>query len=241
MFGPEQQAHIGLFLRHRPDLHTLAEGGILGAKAKREGWHNVGEHCAISGVMSDNLAELLQLEPSLRAEIVTAAFLHDKDKRRDKERAKLAQQTSNGLTHIQVDSTAYTAAEMKRDDNSLVRVTGMDWRDFDEWGIGEKVIRYVDSSIGPDESGRDTILDWRTRVANLAVRYPDLHQSGLEIYGAPTFDVLREITGQIESELHAIVINNNPSLAIDYPTPENLNDLLRTKMYGPLSFNQHNN
>lgn len=212
-------------IRHLREMRVLKEGGVLG-RGNRE-WRNVSEHCLLAGVMANTLGELLQISPEDLDMVTRVALIHDWDKRVEKETAINGETSYQGdIVYVSYDVEAVSKHEAAK--NGLVRVTGDDWADFDQWGFKEKVLRYVDSSIGPAAGKNAEILSWRDRIAELKRRNSayDL-EVGSRTYGMPLYDKLAEITEAIEQELYIRIINLYPNLADFYPTPDNLTDLIR--------------
>lgn len=89
--------------KYIPEMRALFRGGKL---TKGEGWRNVAEHCFMSGVGTDIIAEALGLSEEDRRALVSSAILSDSGKRWEKRpeqfnspeavRALLVQKLVNG-------------------------------------------------------------------------------------------------------------------------------------------------
>lgn len=244
-FPKRQNVYFGSFaLTHMEQMRKLQAGGLLGRGS--EGWKNVAEHNLMAGVLVDILAELLKLPREQRDLAVSEALIHDDDKRGQKEAINAAMVDID--PSLQPQARVAMLRELEGDKFGLRRVTGIDLRDFDGWSISEMILRYADSNLatamftsrqasGPySKDGlveKETIVDWRKRLARLSKRNPEYDQTiGNELYGGiPLFTRLAEITETIEARLHVEILKVHPELAQKYSEPCSLNDLLRAKLY----------
>lgn len=250
-FSPEKlpkqfRLYISDFaMSHFSEMKKLQLGRILGPKS--EGWRNVTDHNLMAGIMADVMAELLGLSTEDRKHVVHVALTHDWDKRMVKEAVRTGAPTEyNGVIRYQYDTDQMIALESIK--SGIVRVTGNDWRDFERWDDLEKIMRYVDSSIGRGEfpvgwtngvlnaSGfveSETILDWRERVHRLGEDNPDINTKlGNELYdGVPLYNKLAEITGTIEREFHTRIVDLHPELQNAYPNSEDLSEIIWQTLY----------
>jgi hypothetical protein len=220
---------LGFALRHRHELKSLTAGKVLGKDSK--GWRNIAEHCFVAGIMAETLANILNFSATDRKEVTSAALTHDAQNRLEKEATKSSEVIlPNGRIVIKQEDK--NEAILERTKQGLARVTGNDWRDFDLWGIKEKVLRYVDSSIGENAEGKAAIVDWRWRIEDLKKRKPQLHtQEGILLYGIPLYDKLAQLMEVIEKELYNQIIANNPRLAEKYTTPASLIELVKNSFF----------
>jgi hypothetical protein len=215
-------------LKHKNEMRRLVEGRVLGIGIEdSRGWRNVAEHNLLAGVIADRICELSGLPASDRMEVTSAANTHDWDKRIEKECLKIGSAKQGRLTVLQVDVIGTVRKERAK--CGLIRVTGQDWRDFRTWGLKEKILRYVDSSLDQTLDGHADFVDWNMRIANLGKRHPDINKESGSIYGegALLFDRLAEITEEIERDLYEIIIDKNPQLTQQYPRAETLGRLIR--------------
>lgn len=226
-FAINKKRHFGNFaIRHREEMKKLVEGRLLGKGS--EGWRNVAEHNLLAGVTADRIAVLAGLPSDEQTELVSVATTHDWDKRLDKEEAReqgTDAETKEGITNIKSDVGVLMRQEDRK--KGLIRVTGLDWMDFETWGLKEKILRYVDSSLSSDKEGRADFVDWRQRLSDLRDRNPELDaKAGAEMYGMPLFEKLAQITKQIETELYDVIIREHPELQEKYPLKEMLTSLI---------------
>ncbi len=230
----------GFTLRHRQEMRKLVEGGVLNnvalrIDAKGLGWRNVGEHNIVGGIVAKKIGELVGLPEDEQSELVSVAATHDWDKRRQKERNRVAERrASDGTTIIEADVKKETADEEGK--TGLVRVTGSDLRDFQTWGLKEKALRYVDSGLDQTSDGHADFVNWPQRMENLGKRNPKANKEEGKIYskdGEEVLfydDVLGPLTGQIQTELHNIILDRNPRFREEYPEPEMLTQLIRDQI-----------
>lgn len=264
---------LGFAARHLGEFAKLEKGGILAPILKKpgeihdpleelsglknvsadairteiKGWRNVSEHNLIAGVMADILAELLVIPEDERARIVSIALTHDWDKRLQKLLSR-----RGGAIHkdgkIMLDYDIKTILGLEDQKAGVLRVTGNDWTDYDTWGVLEKIMRYVDSSVGEmafpsnwvttrgDENKtvkRETILDWRERIVELKARNSKVDQNPelMALYnGEPVYNQLAVITEAIESEFYGKIIENHPEYKESFPQAADLNALLLSRL-----------
>lgn len=209
-YARQKVRYFGNFaIRHRAEMRKLVEGRILGKESL--GWRNVAEHNLLAGVVAFNIGELVGLSKEDLEEVTSVAATHDWDKRVDKERI--------GRVEEEID------LELAK--TGLVRVTGVDWRDFDFWGIKEKILRYVDSGLIPISDGHSDFVSWRIRLDELRTRSPEIGELvGMKLYGKSAYEKLAEITSTIEMGLHNIALTRNSELGQEYPRPEMLPNLI---------------
>lgn len=228
-------------LQHKKSLHKLHEGRILGLQKTDGVWHheskpwrNVSEHSLIAGVMAYQFGVLLQISQPQLDDIINHALTHDWSKRLEKEAAQTGKVTEDHeQKRITIDSPEKELQdEMKEKEGSgAIRVTGIDWRDFNSWGIEEKILRYIDSSIGETPNKQATIVPWSERIDVLAQTHPIINKEvGETLYGMPLYDKLKEITGIIERDLHGQILSLHPEFVTSYPAPGDLLQLISNQI-----------
>lgn len=165
-------------------------------------WANVFEHCVTEARAASLLAVALKLSPQDRDNLVKAAFLHDWNKRNEREAANKegfkaynehASLSAKGLSEMgyskrvvglteSVGHTSLKSIEASAD--FLARVMHY----LDDITHGDKVVG----------------LDERIDQLEAAPRYKDLNESGRAIHGGRTyFQVQREVGKAIEAEIEA--------------------------------------
>lgn len=225
-FRENKARYFGKFaIRHRREMHKLIEGHLLGKDSK--GWRNVAEHNLLAGVVANKIGRLVCLSEADLNELTSVAATHDWDKRLEKEKVKIRQEEDQSGSII-VETDIDKELLLEDDKKGLVRVTGNDWRDFSTWGLEEKILRYVDSSIIPTTNGHVDFVNWRLRIDDLRSRHSVADtKAGMALYGIPLYDKLAEITSQIERGLYARVIEINPNFQEKYPNESSLSDLIK--------------
>lgn len=104
----------------------------------RSEWRNVAEHCLVSGVFADILAEEFALEPSARARVVKAAILHDWSKKGE----------SMELDRARLDGgiTLEAFEKMKKNEDEVLR----------KMGVSEDIIELTGQNTPDSEAGPQT-------------------------------------------------------------------------------------
>lgn len=202
-------------LRNRPEImDAYRKGGLL----ENQRWHRPANHQIVAAVMTIGISDLIKLDP--KVDIVYTAATHDEDKKK-----QLTTMTRDEI--IQHES---------QQNGPYKRATGTDFSQFDDWSLEERILRYVDSSLGEedivnytDSKGKthtlkskrtvSKIVPWRQRVAGFKESKPDENQDG-------KWDRLYEITEQIEEELYQRTIEVNPGLAMMYPNHANFSQMV---------------
>jgi hypothetical protein len=223
---------------HMTEMRILLEEGHLLRKfkwlkdvmtetdPKAKGWKNVAEHNLLAGVMADKIGKLVGLEDDERTELVSVAATHDWDKRREKESRKTGEKDG----FIKYDVKKEIEAETNKGEG-LVRVTGSDWSDFDTWGMPEKILRYVDSSLGQTPDNHADIVPWEARLEELGRRHKEVNETqGNQMYGMLLYDKLAEITRRIEIDIYNAIIGKHPELQKEYTQPVDLSQLIRDQI-----------
>ena len=224
----------GFALSHMDAMRVLKRGKVLGPES--EGWRNIAEHCLLAGVTAHSIGTLVGLKGDDLKEITHVALTHDWDKRLQKESLhEPTKRTQEGLVMGAADTKKVDQLERARE--GIDRVTGHDLRDFDTWGVKEKIMRWVDSCLGTKTDGRAFLQDWHQRFDALKKRNPETNINvGKDLYGGkPLYDVQEEITGAVEKELFELVKNNNPELAQKFLTPSDLRMLVESAILSEAS------
>lgn len=232
-FKDQKRAFFAKFvLSHRMEMHQLQKGGILGLGKESRGWRNVAEHCILAAVMASTLGRLVGLSQNELTQLVHVALIHDWDKRKSKE-ATLKSQAVSSSGLVQIESYSDRLIQSEATKHGWLRVTGNDWRDIDQWELPEKILRFVDSSIGQTDDGKTDIINWQSRIDNLAERYPQINQKvGDKLYGGkPLYKKLAEVTVRIEADLYALITSRHPKLKEKYSEQSMLKELVRDTIY----------
>lgn len=217
-----QKRYVGrVAIQYSEAMQLLRNGRVMGSES--DGWRNVAAHCLYAGIISYTLGQLLGLSQEQIDHVTETAFGHDWDKRVEKETARKGEsKDKGGNVLIEYDPEIVLAHEASKN-NGLIRVTGDDVRDFETWGIEEKILRYADSSIGNTQEGKVAILPWRERMDGLRRAHPEIDiKRGMELYGIPLYDKLSEVTAEIEKEFYERLVLPGPILVGRYPSPEYL-------------------
>ena len=217
-------------LRHLPQARVYKENGLLVEEGSRA-WRNVARHQLLSAVMTETMSELLRMPEENAKRLTNLSFTHDVDKRR--------QQESMSKDQVITD-------ESRKNARPLV-ATSSNFTGFNDWGLDEYILRYVDSSVGEDPKHeavghwyglRDEnklpkvlILPWRQRLQMFKEFKKEEGEKGIPLYGMTTWDKLEEIMATIENSLFTRIIERNPSLAGRYDDPSRLTELIEVKIY----------
>lgn len=202
------------------------KGGLF-----EQGRTNIIAHQVLTAYVGDRLESLMGHSEKERRTIVNALLTHDWDKFQDLQSCSVGMERTDrsGNTIVEIDRVKNLQNEMARKKGQLRRVTGLDWRDFDRWGMPEYVVRYADSSVEMMPDGSERIVPWRQRVRHLQTRRssPEIDQMFMDIYGMAPFQKLEKLMMIIEKSLHQQILDKNPNLRNSYPTPDHLYRLLR--------------
>jgi hypothetical protein len=210
----------GIEYDYLPAVEELIDCGVLGAKARKAGWENVGLHC-ITAFKEARVHMYLLGTPDGDALWFNAmTLLHDKDLRREKEGYAVSADDHYGIQRLQVSQQFYFEHEMMH--SGILRVTGLDWRDFESYSLEEAAMRYIDSTVGPCKNpdgtfGRDSIQHYKERHAALHKRKPEISQEvGKMFYGGvPAFVYLNTILPILENRLYEQAKQMHPEYFTD--------------------------
>lgn len=240
LFIKKRQYFLGFILRHRLEIGQLREGKIFGLSQESRGWRNVAEHCVLAAVMTHTLGKLAGMSERELTQLTHVALIHDWDKRLSKEKSEKGRETDeSGIVHIESDPEKLL--KLEEDKHGWLRVTGNDWRDIDSWSLPEKILRYVDSSIGQTGDGKADIVDWRIRVVDLKKRYPEINAKvGADLYNMSLYDRLAEVTDNVEGDIFKTIIEHNPVLNAKYPDQRSLRQLIGDTITSEIETNSGN-
>ena len=164
--------------------------------------------------------------------VTQQAYIHDAQLRHDKERSAITTTVEQGMTQAKVGNGFYRTYEMAHPDIQMA--TSMDWRGYQDWPLTMKIMRYVDSCIGPEllsdgkTCGRDKMQHWSMRSDCLSLRKREIsEQIGNELYnGIPAFVYLESVVSDIEDELYERALSSNPELFPRLGHPEDFYSVL---------------
>ncbi len=226
-FQRKKTAYFQKFmLRHMDEARKYKKYGLLNEEGS-EGWRNVARHQLLSAVMAETLSELLGRTSEETAKITIDSLLHDVEKRR--------QQEGKSKNEVWKD-------EFSKNKRPFV-ATSSNFTGAADWGDEEKILRWLDSSVGEKSAGNFfgvrepknlppvIIVPWRDRVAGFKINKVEEGDLGREKYGMSTWEKLEQIMTTIESGLFQRIIARNPELAERYNSPSQLTELVEDRIH----------
>lgn len=161
--------------------------------------------------------------------IMASALIHDCDTPMHKLQAAQKKRVENGIVHCEIDPQKLFQSEMfdhplldvpniRAMDPTIihqVRVTHLEWGDFDRWTVGELSLRAADSSVMNDQ-----IVPWWVRIEDLIAKKPELHEAGKKFYGIGAFDRLGWITWKAFEMIEQQAIRENPEFLQTHGYPQ---------------------
>lgn len=200
-FNAKKKSYFSHFARsHLSSLRLHEEYGVL---EKKEGWRNVSEHCLLEAVAVDILAEKLNLDETIRSELVTGAILHDFHKR---EQMKLFQE-KGASTKSLMESEEVSSRILKEKDFSegIISVasaaadTKKMAQSFSDTSLSERIIYYIDSITDNNEI---STIEKRVSKSEASERYRRINEEAREyLNGQTQLETMRKISTDIQKEL----------------------------------------
>lgn len=240
--SPEEKQRSNYFrsfaISHKSAFEPhVKKGETLGHDTRREGWINVSEHCLVEGVLTDVLSELLHLSPEDRTAVVTAALMHDWDKKREVHALRADRQRGDQSLEEYEKAKTEGKDDLKKlgvPESVLQLTDAMSPKTRSgPSALTEKIVWYADAIVSQTEIVRlrermnDTERGWDGHKEDpvRAAQYKKLGESSRARpgYGGLTvFDVQREIADRVEPELAKLAGFNGP--------PEDFPQFLKEKI-----------
>lgn len=220
-FETKRAYYFANFIRqHLPEYGLLKEFG-LGAEKKvfndgnrmleAKDWRNVSKHCILQAEAMDVLADALGFSDEERANLVTAAFIHDfyKVAERNKDKGKAAQgQTNEAIEEAEHESTTILKERGFNEDvikiiNSIGHLN-VDHIMSPQCTLPEKIMFLADASTNDE-----VIIGAREKTNIMRGRNPKIAETG-------AYEELDRSTDAVEKELAGLVGLDNPRQLADW-------------------------
>lgn len=209
VLGHEFAADMYYFFvdRNQTELFRLREAGLLGPKAEDDTgpWFNIAAHSMLVAGIARTAAALAGASVTEIADVTRAGLLHDLDKREQRiALAEISSKPEKKLKHL----------EFQRKKTGLIRVTGVDLKDYENYSRSEMALRYADSCAGKI-LGKEAVLPFERRIAHFERERQDYNTFiGKRVYkGARFSDILRNATRFCEANLFALAAIANQDSA----------------------------
>ena len=179
-----------LAMSHIPEMRLLFRGGKLW---ETSGWRNVVEHSLVQVAISEELAELLDLNEEETRKITTAALCHDWAKRLEIKPQEFSSEERNKaeefLKKVKPDSQLMDATGEKFHERALLK---------GEATFLEKLQFYIDDICKGSE-----IVPFDERIDAVEAKRQDLNSAAeyLKLFGARYWDNERKLGHAVEEEV----------------------------------------
>lgn len=221
-----QKYFTKLGLRVRPALLLHRIYRLWGQKGTRDDWRNVTTHCLVEAARAKIFADLLGFSKEVSTNLITAAALHDYNKRSEVEVGK-------GVTEITWESTEETSVqgdiqmrECGIPDDIIVLVNAVAHTSFQktaellekgmlsEEEVAYLVMHYIDDYTIESTWAEDSeivngklinALDKRIAKNKENAKYRKINEKGFELFGVSTYDYQLTLGKKVEAVLAGLI------------------------------------